>query len=215
MKSSVSALLFLLSVTLVACYSSSDSYLKNTADTTGSKQDSLSDTKASYLKALQSRKNLIDRQARDTSQLMVWVKVPGKKTLVELKGNHFPKEVETTYNLLKDKEGHVIYMVEVPYSESGDWFISYKSYFYPNGKLFAFERNANFFNGECTAEESEPVHERLVKYYNADFQLLDSAYTLKDNQGKYLPKVSCMLNYEYSYQVLGNVIAFKRLHNIP
>jgi hypothetical protein len=168
-----------------------------------------------YGKVLALNKSLIDRQAADTSKLMVLVKVPGRKKLIQVIDDKYPDEIETTYNLLKDKEGHIVYAVEIPESESGDWFISYKSYFKADGKLFAFERQAGIFNGECTKEEDEPLNERLIRYYDSHFNVVDSVYGLKDSKGKILSKSACVLNYDYPYQVAKSINAYKKLNQIP
>ncbi len=146
-------------------------------------------------------KQHIDSLTKDTSGLIVLVKVPGKDKLVLVKGKNYPEQIETTYNLYKNKAGKIIYTVEVPFSESGDWFIVYKSYFDITGKLFAFTREANFFNSECTPEEGDVAHELLTKYYNKDFKVVDSVYKLKDSKGKDLKKPNCAFNYNYPYKI--------------
>jgi hypothetical protein len=154
---------------------------------------------------IKKAKQHIDSLTKDTNQLIVLVKVPGSNKLLPVKGDNYPEEIETTYNLFKDKEGKIIYVVEVPQSESGDWFIDYKSYFNSSGKLIAFTREANFFNSECVAEDSEPAHETLTKYY-----------TLNDNNSKALKKSLCVFNYNYPYKIiktLDNYLKVNRLEN--
>jgi hypothetical protein len=179
------------------------------------KSEQLHHATKAEIRALHTAKNLIDTAAADTDKLVVLVKVPGKKELVTVKGNTFPDDIETTFNLLKDKDGHVIYTVEIPESESGDWFISYFSYYRPDGQLFAFSREAGFFNGECKVAVEEPVHERLVKYFDKDFNLVDTVYGLKDSKGKKLKKSKCDFPYDYPYKIEKTVDEFMKDNNIP
>lgn len=143
-------------------------------------------------------KKLIDSLANNTNSLIVYAKVPNSKNLVAIKNGKFPDAVETSYNLLKNKDGKVIYIFESPFSESGDWDIAYRSYFNQDGQLFAFERKAGFFNSECT---DDAAHETLIKYYNKDFSVTDSTYTLTDDNKKPLVKSKCVFNYDYPYKV--------------
>ena len=167
-----------------------------------------------YISIIKTEKQHIDNLTHDTSALLVLVKVPHNNALLRVKGDNFPDEIETTFNLLKDKNGRVIYAVEIPFSESGDWFISYKSYFGDSGKLLAFEREANFFNSECTGEGGGAVHEKLVKYYDESFDIIDSAYTLHDNNKKPLKKSDCFYDYDYPYTIHKTLKSFLAINNI-
>jgi hypothetical protein len=140
------------------------------------------------------------------------VKVPDSDKLVEVVHNKFPNEVETTYNFLKDNEGHIIFAGESPTSESGDWDIAYKSYFDKKGKLFAFERTAGFFNSGCTTND-DAAHEDLIKLYN-DKKLASSTYTLTDSKKRPLVKSKCVFNYNYPYTLLFDWESFKKANKI-
>lgn len=166
-------------------------------------------------KELLQEKTTIDSLAKNTTQLLVMVKVPNNKKLVTInKGDKFPEEIETTYNIIKDKAGRIIYTVEIPYSESGDWFIAYKSYYRTTGQLFAFERQTGFFNGECSVPAEEPLHERSVKYFDRHMQLIDSTYEFKDNKGKLLKKPDCVSSYNYPYTVSKSADEFIRRNHM-
>ncbi len=150
------------------------------------------------LKRLNQQKKVIDSLANDTNSLVVYAKVPSNLNPVLVKNANFPDEVEVSYNVLKDKKGKVIYIFESPTGESGDWDIAYRSYFDKNGKLFAFERKAGFFNSECT---DGVAHEVSVKYYSQNANLIDSTYSLIDDNKKSLMKSKCNFNYNFSYTI--------------
>ena len=170
-----------------------------------------------YLSALKRNKDDIDRIKMDSNKLTVLVKVPGSDSLQWVKNGKFPDEVETTYNLLKDKTGNIVYILESPTSESGDWDIDYKSYFDSKGHLFAFERSAGFFNEECTdgsANPAEPVHEKLIKFFDTRSKPIDSVYTLVDQDKKPLNKSKCVSNYDFPYRIIFNLKSYLKANKI-
>jgi hypothetical protein len=170
-----------------------------------------------HLITLKANKKYIDSLLLDTNNIIVLVKVPNNKNLQVVKNGKFPDEVETTYNLLKNSKGEIIYIMESPTSESGDWDIEYESYFDQHGKLFAFERTAGFFNEECTdgsVKPDEPVHEKLVKYFNTHLKLIDSTYSLLDNNKKPLDKSKCISNYNFPYKIIFNLKDYLKANEI-
>jgi hypothetical protein len=133
---------------------------------------------------------------RSTNKLIVFAKITGKEKPVEIKNGDFPENVEVSYNLLKDKSGNTISIKEFPFSESGDWDISYTHYFDKNGKTYAFQRKTNFFNSTCT--EGVAV-ETIIQFYNNNFQLLDKSYNLIDDKNRKLEKDKCQPEYDFDF----------------
>ncbi|MGZ3755176.1 MAG: hypothetical protein ACXVAY_05750 [Mucilaginibacter sp.] len=164
-----------------------------------------------YINTLKAKKRHLDELGYDTNKVIVLVKVPGSQFLKTVKQGKFPEDVETTYNLLKDAEGNIVFILESPTSESGDWDIVYTNYFDKKGRLFCFERAAGFFNSGCT---DEAAHETLTKYYNNKFQVIDSAYTLLDSHKKPLKKSACVFNYDYPYNVIASLAEYLKKNNI-
>ena len=170
-----------------------------------------------YIRTLKSNKKHVDSLATDTGRLIVLIKVPHSDSLQIVKNGKFPDEVETTYNLLKDSQGNIVYIMESPTSESGDWDIEYESYFDRYGKLFGFERTAGFFNEECTdgsVKPGEPVHEKLVKYFDTYSKLIDSTYSLFDNNKKRLNKSKCISNYDFPYKIIFDLTDYLKANKI-
>lgn len=149
------------------------------------------------LKELAALKIDIDNMMSD-STLQVLVKVKGKRDLQVVKGKGFPRNIETTYNLLRDTMGKVVFISEMPYSATSEWFIAYKSYFDADGKLFAFQRQNNFLNNGCT---HGAAMENSIGYYNNDFLLIDSLYTITDTYKKPLDKKACKFPYAFKYTI--------------
>lgn len=151
------------------------------------------------LKSLKAQKIEVDRGIKQKKlRAEVYVQEVGKKSLTLIKGPEWPKAITTIYKVWKDKEGKTGVIYEIPFGKGGDYRIEYKHYFDKDGKTFAFQRKTNFFNSICT---DETVYERLIKFYDTDFQLLKEFYSLKDGKGSMLEDRDCTLNYDFEYQV--------------
>ncbi|EOR95251.1 hypothetical protein ADIARSV_1571 [Arcticibacter svalbardensis MN12-7] len=162
-------------------------------------------------KELFQKKNNIDRIITD-STLLVFVKVKGKSVLVPVIDRKYPQKIETTFNILRDKDDRIVFISEMPYNETSEWFISYKSYFDEQGKLFAFQRLNNFLNNKCT---HGAAMENSIGYYNDQFKLIDSLYTITDTYKKPLDKKACKFPYNFKYTVVKDLKEYKTLKNIP
>jgi hypothetical protein len=150
--------------------------------------------------SLKGKKDHIDSIFRlKNNNLTVLVKVPNKPGLVEVKNENWPEEVETTYNLLKDPSGNVILFLESPYSESGDWNITFAHYFDVDGKTFAFTRQTNYFNSICT---EGVAYETVTEFYDKAFAKEKTDYKLVDTSGHVLDKSKCEFPYDQQYKVV-------------
>ncbi|TWJ04428.1 hypothetical protein JN11_00137 [Mucilaginibacter frigoritolerans] len=168
----------------------------------------------SILKEEIKAKKGIDKLANDSNAVIVLIKKPGSDSLQLIKDGKFPDDVEVTYNLVKDKNGNIVLISESPTSESGDWDIQYLNYFNKSGKLFAFERMAGFFNSECTIDADDAAHEDLVKYYDTDFNVISSKYTLTDSKHRKLKKSKCQFNYDYPYIIAKDLKTYLKTNHI-
>jgi len=162
-------------------------------------------------KELIKKKSSIDRMISD-STLLVFVKVKGKSKLVSVIDRRYPQKIETTYNIFKDKQDRIVFISEMPFNDTSEWFISYKSYFDEQGKLFAFQRLNNFLNNKCT---HGAAMENSIGYYNDQFKLIDSLYTITDSYKKPLDKNACKFPYNFKYTVIKNLKEYKTIKNIP
>ncbi len=154
---------------------------------------------------LKEQKRQTDHLVSDSS-LQVLVKVSGKKDLVKVENRRYPRNIETTYNLMKDKKGRIVYLAELPYSKTSDWFIAYKSYFDSAGHIFAFQKVNNFLNNGCT---HGAAMETLTRYYTPDFKIADSLYTLTDTYKKPLDKGACKFPYNFPYKIFKTLEEYK------
>jgi hypothetical protein len=161
--------------------------------------DRLKDQKASIDSLLNRRKD----------RILVLVKLSSKDALIPLKDTVLPDDTETSFNILKDSVGHIVAILESPYSESGDWYIAYVHYFDNDGKTFAFSKQTNFFNSGCT---EGVAYETSIEYYDNDFKQVSKEYKLVDEKDSAINKSKCDFPYDEPYSVKPNSDFFtKRL----
>jgi hypothetical protein len=156
------------------------------------------------LTGLKISKEVIDKYVLNhKNAIIAFAKVSGKKNLVRVKNDNWPDETEYTYNIVKDNSGRIMMIAELPYSESGDWYIEYKHYFDENGKTFAFSESESIFNDEV---KGGVVRKMLSKYYDANFRTLSQINSLLDKDGKPLAKNKNSFDFrEYKYSIYKNL----------
>jgi hypothetical protein len=97
------------------------------------------------------RREIEKQITTDKDKLIVLVKVKGQVDLQTVINQNWPDNIETTYNILKNQQGQIIYVGEFPTSESGDWTLGLKHYFSGNGNLVAFEKRLSYFKQNVCA----------------------------------------------------------------
>lgn len=148
---------------------------------------------------------------RNKDQLILLAKLTDKDEPIQIENKKFPDNVQTTFAILKDSLGQIAAVSEFPFSESGDWSITFTHYFDKEGKTFAFERQTNFFNSICT---QGVAYETRTEFYNSDFQLIGKMYKLVDEKNKTLKKDSCQFPYNYEYKVSADVDKYLQTNKI-
>jgi len=151
-----------------------------------SSQKSVKSNSVRYIKTLQKQKTLIDQlPSKDTSALMVFVKMTNKNELVQIFNGKFPDDsIECTYNVLTEK-GKVIMVLSSPYSESGDWDVDITHYFDGDGHTFAYEKLANAF----VLPNDEVAYEITTDYFDPQFKNIRHVYRLIDKNRRALDKI--------------------------
>ena len=162
---------------------------------------------------LKYQKTLIDTfYNHNKDKVKVLVKLVDKDELVEEKNNEYDEiSCEKTFWLLKDSLNKIVTISEQPFSQSGDWNIVLTHYFDKDGKTFAFERQANFFNSICT---DDVAYETQTEFYNNNFKLIDKMYKLVDKNNKPLQKDSCQFPYDYEYKISADLDKYLQTNRI-
>ena len=153
----------------------------------------------------------IDALTLDTiTPALVFIKVPDQDAPVQVKNREYPKTLEAIYQVCRDSEGRIVYLAESPFSQSGEWDIVYRSYYDEQGRIFAFERTAGFFNSACT---SGALYQTLVKFFNQQGQVIATEQTFQDQEGKPIQDKPCDFPYDFPYEVVTDVNTYcRKLH---
>jgi hypothetical protein len=144
-------------------------------------------------------------------RLTVLVQVGGQTGLKKVINQGWPDGIETTYNILQNSSGQIIYLGEFPTCESGDWSLGLKHYFADTGKLISFEKTLSYFNSECT---DGAVVETIIELYDSDFKVIKSTKTQTDHKGKSLKVTNCEHAYDWTFDKRGTVDELIRLKKI-
>jgi hypothetical protein len=158
------------------------------------------------IERLKGQKIIIDTlQSQNKLKLEVLVKEPNKEKLTIVLNENWPETIETTYNIWKNEKGNIILIGEFPTSESGDWYIEYLHYFDKKEKTFVFQRTTNFFNSMCA---DGVAYEKIVEYYNSDFNRIERNYSLADKNKKELKKEDSAMHYDYPFEISNNLKSY-------
>lgn len=167
-------------------------------------------TKVDSLDMIKQQKIEIDSfVVQNPKNLTILVKRIDHSDLFQIENEKFPDDVETTFNLVKDKTGRIIYICEIPNSESGDWFVTLNHYFDENGKTFAFEKHTSSFASVC----AEITYETKVEYFDSDFKSIGNDYKLVDDKKKKINPKDCDLM-DYPDKILPKVDDFLKTNRI-
>ena len=132
-----------------------------------------------------------------TGRVHLYARVSGQTTLIRVPDSRrWPEATEASYNVVHDLRDRVVAFVEVPTSESGDWYNEYLHYFDADGRTLVFERSSSFFNG-CPVK----ARERTISYFDPTGRLLSREYTLTAFGGSPVDASRCDFMYRYPYQI--------------
>lgn len=128
------------------------------------------------------KKTAIDQYGyKHRKDMLTLVKLSGKETLVRVKNENWPDNTEYIYNILKDESGRVILTEQIPYSESGDWYVEWKHYFDADGKTFAFSKRETLFDESV---KGGVAVEEFLTYYDVNFKMINQSFRLTDKDDK-------------------------------
>jgi hypothetical protein len=173
----------------------------------------LSYTQAPTISELKKKKAAIDQyEYKHRNEIMVFVKLEGKKKLIRAKNEDWPDDTEYIYNVLKDTSGRIILTEQIPYSQSGDWYIEYKHYFDDSGNTFAFSKRETLFDESV---KGGVAMEELFKYYNKNFKTLFQTSQLTDKDEKPLKRNKNEFNFrDDKYSIYKSINDCLKAYNI-
>jgi hypothetical protein len=101
--------------------------------------------------AIAARADSIDRYMRaHPGRVKLFAKISERASLVAVKDNaSWPEHTEISYNTVADVDGHPLIHVQVPASQSGDWFAVETHYFAPDGHTILHQYSISGFSSGC------------------------------------------------------------------
>lgn len=108
-----------------------------------------------------------------------------------------PQAEYSAYNLIRNKQGKIIYISEYPVTESEEYDMIYESYFDLKGNLIAFIRKCIFNNGVC----ANIVNEKSDYYFDEKHKLILKTYEITDEKKKPLNPATCVFNFRFEYKI--------------
>jgi hypothetical protein len=138
------------------------------------------------------QKQTDDYVFKNQKSILVFSKVYKKRNLVKVINEDWPEGTEMIYNIVKDKQGKIILIAAMPYSESGDWYIEYKHYFDENGRVYAFTKKETSFDNSV---KGGLVMEMAFRYYDIYSKLIGSAHRLTDQNDKLIKRKRAEFNF--------------------
>lgn len=165
------------------------------------KEETQYDSKSTDLKGIQITYNTLKKEIEniyknDTTKIELYIQIDENGPIKRVPNyNNSPESYNASYNIIRNKSGEIIYILESPASESGDWNIDYESYFDDNGNLVAFIRTCSFFSGE----NDDVIRERSQYFYDSKQNLIKKTYEIKDINNKPLDYKKYTIDYRFSY----------------
>ena len=110
-----------------------------------------------------------------------------------------PDNLKSVFNVIRNKEGNIMYVAEFLYGESGEWENTYEHIFNSEGDLLVFVRKSSFLQND-TLNKDVVIYEKSEYYYNRNHKLLKKNYLMKyanQNQAPLGVKVEFPYRFEY------------------
>jgi len=127
-----------------------------------------------------TQKREIEEQIKlNKKDIVVFVKVKGQPMPQRVINEQWPESIESTYNILKNDLGQIIYFAEFPKSESSDLVFEIKHFFNNKGQTISIETRQSFFNKDCG---NGPITETLTDLYLNNFRLHGTVRQLRDSK---------------------------------
>lgn len=125
-----------------------------------------------------------------------------------------PENLSSTFNIIRNKDGNIMYVAEFPYSESGDWENIYESIYDSKGDLILFVRKSSFLHSDSLNTEVV-IYEKSEYYYSSSHKLLKKTYLMKYAKQDQVPTgVKVDFPYRFDYKKYKTRRKFLRAHDL-
>lgn len=161
---------------------------------------------------LKQKKEIEDRVAAKKDKLIVLVRIKGEEKTQVVKNENWPENIETTFNVLKNEAGQVIYVAEFPTSESGDWTLELKHFFNDAGETFIFQKRLTYFNDDCG---NGVVIDTQTDVFGKGFSYIGTLKQLVDGKGiPIADRTTCSDPYQWTVDKKSTALELMRLKKI-
>lgn len=160
---------------------------------------------------LKQKREIEEQIQFNKKDIIVFVKINGQPIPQRVINQQWPENIESTFNILKDNSGQVIYFAEFPKSESGDWFYEIKHFFNDNGQTISIETRLSFFNADCG---TGAITETLTDLYLNNFKLHGTVRQLRDNNNNPISGSICINPYKWPVDKKGTARELMSLKKI-
>jgi hypothetical protein len=149
---------------------------------------------------LTQKRGIEDQIKLNKKNLIVFVKIKGQPIPLRITNEKWPENIESTYNILKNDLGQVIYFAEFPKSESGDWVFELKHFFNNKEQTISIEKRLSFFNEDCS---DGAITEILTDLYLDNFKLHGTVKQLRDSKDNPIRDANCGDPYKWPIDKKG------------
>ena len=124
----------------------------------------------------------VDSLAAQPGSVRSFAVVEGRLIAVR-DSTEWPAEAESELLVLADPAGRPLRTLEMPMSESGDWWLGLAHYFDENGRTVVFSKNVRYFSPAEGCGDGVADHRRRT-VYGPDFQVISSDRRMQDGTGQ-------------------------------
>ncbi|MCX6168114.1 MAG: hypothetical protein NTX65_02155 [Ignavibacteriales bacterium] len=155
-------------------------------------------TKSIYLSVI----NVDSLIAHDSVRVKYYALDTNKVVFEYKPKDELPEYLEETYQIYYDLNRNPICIYVMPFSESGDWFLTNEYYFGKDGKTIFYRYCLNYFNSECT----EIMREFKDYYFDSNFKMINNYQYYQDKNRKPIDFKDCYNPYSFEpiYQSFSN-----------
>lgn len=126
------------------------------------------------------QKRVIEEQIQlNQKDLIVFVKIKEESEPQRITNENWPENVESTYNILKNNSGQVIYFAEFLKREHSEGVFEIKHFFDDKEQTLVIEIRLSFFSDDCG---KGPITETLTDLYLNNFKRHGTLRQLRDDK---------------------------------
>lgn len=160
---------------------------------------------------LKQKREIEEQIQLNKKEITVFAKIKGQPIPQRVSNQQWPENIESTYNVLKNNLGQIIYFAEFPKSKSGDWIYEIKYFFNNKGQTISIETRLSFFNEDCG---TGAITETLTDLYLNSFKLLGTIRQLRDSKDNSVSGSICSNPYKWPIDKKGTseeLLNFKQI----